>query len=409
MNNKSINNTNSYIFNKNINNKFKLISFKKIRNEVGNIRYLPPISKEWKNNVYSFNFNNIKNLPIYDLYINNLIKGYFDSCFNSKFVIDISKSRNNKSINSSLNRIYVSKAELKHTNSKTVITIYTYNKERISLLKKIKGLKISFFKRILLLFYNSKNIYKNLSNNIFNEAIKSILYRELLLIRRYKLKLSLNKYKFEEKFIYILAKVLGKFYNKKIDFNIINLKSMILNSDVFTKILTLKLKSKKANPIRIMNFILNKAILPKVNRIKEKSSIIKSVDFNLLENKYKNLNLNYIIKNNFDQWLSELYNNIDSSENNTKLYDILFNSINYKNMSGIRLEVKGRLSKRYRADRALFKLKWKGGLKNIDSSYKKLSSVNMRGYVKPNVEYSVFTAKRRIGAFAAKGWISGKK
>jgi hypothetical protein len=50
----------------------------------------------------------------------------------------------------------------------------------------------------------------------------------------------------------------------------------------------------------------------------------------------------------------------------------------------------------------------KGGLKNIDSSYKGLSSVNMRGYVKPNVQYSIFTSKRKIGAFAVKGWISGR-
>jgi hypothetical protein len=32
----------------------------------------------------------------------------------------------------------------------------------------------------------------------------------------------------------------------------------------------------------------------------------------------------------------------------------------------------------------------------------------MRGYAKPNLDYSIFTSKRRIGAFAVKGWISGK-
>jgi hypothetical protein len=78
-------------------------------------------------------------------------------------------------------------------------------------------------------------------------------------------------------------------------------------------------------------------------------------------------------------------------------------------MGGIRLEAKGRLSKRYRADRAVFKVRWKGGLKNIDSSYKGLSSINMRGYAKSNVDYSLFTSKRRIGAFAVKGWVSGKR
>ena len=58
-------------------------------------------------------------------------------------------------------------------------------------------------------------------------------------------------------------------------------------------------------------------------------------------------------------------------------------------MRGIRLEVKGRLTKRYRADRSIFKVKWKGGLKNIDSSFKGLSSVIFRGNSKSNVYYSL--------------------
>jgi hypothetical protein len=77
-------------------------------------------------------------------------------------------------------------------------------------------------------------------------------------------------------------------------------------------------------------------------------------------------------------------------------------------MGGIRLEVKGRLTKRYRADRALYKLNWKGGLKNIDSSSNKLSSVIYRGNFNSNVSYSITKSKRRIGSFAVKGWISGK-
>jgi hypothetical protein len=77
-------------------------------------------------------------------------------------------------------------------------------------------------------------------------------------------------------------------------------------------------------------------------------------------------------------------------------------------MGGVRLEVKGRLTRRYRADRAVYKLKWKGGLKNIESSFNRLSSVLYRGHLKSNVAYSITNSKRRIGAFAVKGWISGK-
>jgi len=32
----------------------------------------------------------------------------------------------------------------------------------------------------------------------------------------------------------------------------------------------------------------------------------------------------------------------------------------------------------------------------------------LRGFVNANVESTIFTSKRRIGAFAVKGWISGQ-
>lgn len=72
------------------------------------------------------------------------------------------------------------------------------------------------------------------------------------------------------------------------------------------------------------------------------------------------------------------------------------------------MEVKGRLTPRYRADRSVYKLRWKGGLKNIDSSYTGLSVRKNRGHLNPNVSYSIYSSKRRVGAFAVKGWISGK-
>lgn len=50
--------------------------------------------------------------------------------------------------------------------------------------------------------------------------------------------------------------------------------------------------------------------------------------------------------------------NLEGAASNTaKLYNIVFNSIKYKNMGGIRMEVKGRLTPRYRADRSVYKLR----------------------------------------------------
>jgi len=415
------NTKNIYIFNKYIKKNSKLIPFNLKNLAAGNTKYFPPVSKEWKNSIYVFNHNNIKNLPVYDMNINSLIKDYFNLHFNNKFLFNKYRPRRYRHL--SLNKIFVSKAEIKHTNAKAILTVYVYNREKISLLKKIKNLEESFYNKLKLwISINSQlggiKYYTGSSKKLvwYIKYTKALLHKELILLRKYKLRLNLNKYKFEEKLLYRLSNLMIKYYNKKVIFNIVNMKSIILNSDLFTKILTLKINDKNANIIKMMDTILNKAVLPKVNRIIEKSATVKTIDFNLLENKFKKLNISSILNsNNLSELLNKIYFNvkgytlnINFKKDYIKIYKIIFDSINYKNMGGVRLEVKGRLTKRYRADRSVFKVKWKGGLKNIDSSYKGLSSVNMRGYIKPNVEYSIFTSKRRIGAFAVKGWISGK-
>lgn len=321
-----------------------------------------------------------------------------------------------------MNKIYISKAEVKHTNSKALITIYSFNREKISLLKKMNNLKKNILRKLAYLRYLKNNkkkfrlkkkylkikkvylAYKKLFSNLsrFNILgrqlfLKSLFSQELSLFRRYKLRFNLNKYKFEEKLLYLLSSLISKYYNKKVEFNIVNMKSIILNSDIFTYILTLKLKNKKANIIRMMNIILNRAALPNVNRILEKSPVIKSVDLNLLENKFKNTNINSALstKDSLDKILNKLYTSkfdldleassslhklesefhtdgggaavgrsrphknlsLDLDKFYNKIYEIIFNSIKYKNMGGVRLEVSGRLTKRYRADRALYKVK----------------------------------------------------
>jgi len=402
------NNNNLYIFNKNINSNFKLIPIKVNKNYVGETKYLPPVSKEWKNTIYAFNKNNTVNLSTDDININSLVKNYFNLRFFPKFIYKKYKPRWVR--RPSMNKIYVSNAEVKHTNSKAILTVYTYNREKISLLNKVKFLRKGLLRNIRMLILKNKEFL----GDFVNKTIKALLHKELKTLRKYKLRLNLNQYKFEEKLLYKLSNIIGTyFYNKRVEFNIVNMKSIILNSDIFTKILAHKLWKKRIYTYRMMKYILNKAVLPKANRIIEKSRIIKTIDFNLIDNRYKNLHLASILQNNnLNILLKELYTSVLSNnsldKNYTEMHDILFNTIKYKNMGGVRLEVKGRLTKRYRADRAVFKVKWKGGLKNIYSSYQGLSTVKMRGHINSNVEYSLITSKRRIGAFAVKGWISGK-
>lgn len=478
-NNNIYENISPSIFTKKTNSNYKLVPFKPLVNDVGEVKYLPAVSKEWKNSVYSYNSNNVINLPLYDLKINDLIKGYFSLYFNHNFIKHKYISGRNK--RKSLNRIFVSKAEIKHTNNKALITLYVYNKERLSLLKKVQLLRSFFLKRninkiaaqwlnfvsvigsqalsfvsksiqdnlALLLQYKTKGRSKYSKKVDFSHNLRfsKKVQRFFTIVRRLRLKLSLNKNKFEETFLNKLSLLIGKYYGKKVEFNIVNLKSIAYNSDIFTEILTLKLKKDQSNPMHRINSLLSKVVLPEVNTIIERGRIEKQVDYSLVGNKYRNLNINSIInqlsvrapesnigggfpakhahsfKDNLNKLLYNLYykNILENSTSNTelsssslnkayytKLKDIIFENIKYKVMGGARLMVKGRLTRRYRADRAVYKLKWKGGLKNIDSSFKGISSVMFRGYLDSNVEMSKLSSKRRIGSFGVRSWFSGK-
>jgi len=481
-------NNNLHLFNSNLNNKYKSIPFNIRSSDSGEIKYLPPVSKEWKNTIYSYYKNNMQNLPINNINANKIIRSYFNLYFKNNKFID-SKYIGRRKRRNFLRKIYASKIETKHTNSKIIITLYTMNIGKNILQKNYKYFYKYFNNKILnfwkhklndkikrinlfmkekegrnkqsylsnttnknnlvLLKYktleNKKKLfvfkYKLLSESLkwynlylklyLSRAIRFSYYNKLKLLRKHQFNYYLNRFKFEKGvFLPKLNNILSKIFNNNIEFNIINLKSLTFNTDIFTEALALKIRRKKSNVTRGINSILKRASLPKVNRIIEKSSFIKNKNRLLIENRYKNLSLLSILnKNNsleqdntcsLNKLLKETTNytsesfvsksnlNDIANKDYVNISNLIFNSIKYKNMGGIRLEVKGRLTKRYRADRSIYKLKWKGGLKNIDSSYKRLSTVAYRGYYKPNIIYSLSTSKRRIGAFAVKGWVSGK-
>ena len=65
----------------------------------------------------------------------------------------------------------------------------------------------------------------------------------LRLLRKYDLMYSLNQYKFNNQILlHKLSNIINKIIGKKIEYNIINLKSIAYNTDFFTQVLALKLK-----------------------------------------------------------------------------------------------------------------------------------------------------------------------
>ena len=206
---------------------------------------------------------------------------YFNHSFiESKYISHKKKRR-------SFNKIFISKAEIKHINPQAIITIFVYNREKLILLKKIRRLKKIFAKLMirskilqLLSFSYSEppvtdqqatkiNFINNTTNVLLallkfnlkgrrfalNKSYKELydlfikISKTLAIIRKYRLRLSLNKYKFEDKFLYKLTQYISKYYGKKVEFNIVNVKSIAYNGDIFTEILTSKIKKERTSPI----------------------------------------------------------------------------------------------------------------------------------------------------------------
>lgn len=168
-----------------------------------------------------------------------------------------------------------------------------------------------------------------------------------------------------------LNSLVSKIYNKKVEFNIVNLKSLHLNSDIFSYAITLKLENRNNRLLRVLKQALK---LVKMPYLKKSYLYEKKLDNGQLSH----LSLNGYAKN-------------------------VLNYIKHKSISGVRLEASGRLTRRLTASRSIFKFKYKGGLKNIDSSYKGLSSVMLRGHVKSNLQHTSLKSKVSNGAFGLKG------
>ena len=84
----------------------------------------------------------------------------------------------------------------------------------------------------------------------------------------------------------------------------------------------------------------------------------------------------------------------------------VFSTLKNKFISGARLEVAGRLTRRNTAARAVSKLRYVGNIKNMDSSSKGLPQVMLRNHAKSTLQYSRLKSRIRIGSFGLKGWIN---
>ena len=272
---------------------------------------------------------------------------------------------------------------------------------------------------------NKFNVYKyrNTPRYVYTKLKEKKIYLASLL--KFVWLLFINDVKFNNPLLVSKLKYLvNNLYDKEVEFNIIELTKMHLNSDIYTQGVALKLTKRENQLYWVLKKSLKKARLPNKERLSEKFSNFNKHEY--LANKIRNTYINSMFEKTFR------YNNTDSLNNlllglftpvNNLTIDIkdrrlrtitavpvflkkyVIYNLKHLKLGGIRVEAKGRLTRRLIAQRSVFKMQYKGGLKNLDSSFKGVPAVMLRGFVKSNVEYSFISSKNRIGAYGIKGWV----
>jgi len=379
---------------------------KKIDPQEKHNKHYPSAVREWNNSIYVFNKNAINLIPQVTELVNKLIKSYFN-LYNLKLERKIRSSRLLRRLRKlSSNKIYVSSGEFKHTNNKVVITLYLFNRQKLNFDKKIiKGFYKAWSnqdilnRRWLLLEakamqsikkWNKKKLvlidiieshtknkqildFKGLSKYIilFYKKLMKKSLDKYLLHKYYQQLVFINKSKFNYNYLQHLKKYLEKIYNKNVEFNLINLRRFYLNSDILSESITLKIRKNRRKLLKYLNTLKRKIKVRNKKNLYYKPVFSK---FNNVEKKY--------------------------------LEGVILRDIKYRHVTGFRLETSGRLTRRYTASRSVSKLRYKGNLLNIDSSYRGLSSVLLKGNQKSNLQHTKLKSKTRIGSFGIKGWIS---
>lgn len=386
------------------------IQNKQAKNEYNNIIYYTYSTKEWFSSVYSYNKSYVKALISLDILVNYLLKSYINM-LEDKVKVPFKRRRTNK-VRYSADKIYASRAELKHTSTKLTVMLYIYNKQKFSIIRYMNKLLTSkslfnvvLGKRKYKKEYKSR-LYSSLKNtyfffnkwtNIFFKKSNNYLQKVVNLKRRdYKaygvyleyFALANKFYRLEQtifnavksmnfnllKFNFLqlnfeglgLISLLEKIYAKKIVIKFIELKSLHLNSDVFSSAVALKLRDRKNKATNI----LRKAV----------QQMVKIPDLHTIRT--------------FDDRVGSFNKNS------------ILNVIKQQVVSGVRFEASGRLTRRLTAMRAVFKYRYMGSLQNLRSTLNRKPSTILRGYVKSNSQYTIINSKTRNGAFGLKGWVS---
>lgn len=153
---------------------------------------------------------------------------------------------------------------------------------------------------------------------------------------------------------FYLSDFISKFYNKKVVFRIIQVRYLQQNTSFLVEYLSNLLTTRKISALTALRKTLKMVRIPSIKRLNiyndDKICLRKISLLNNISNvSVKNFKQNKIV-------------------NKYILQNQILASTKYKRITGVRLELAGRLTRRNTAARAVFKVQQAGILKNIDSS-----------------------------------------
>ncbi len=221
-----------------------------------------------------------------------------------------------------------------------------------------------------LMFTNKSKDFMPINYLNFNDYKDKAIEEYKNELFRYNYLLRLNKVKFTNQFMSKLIFLVKKIYNKEVEFNIVSLKKMHLNSDIFTQAVSLKLRNRDNKLYRVLKSSLRKINLPVVRKINEKLNrpsrdefFVNRIRNNIISSMFINNNvkdpLNNLLLNFYpatDNLEINIVNRSSIKKRKISLNGFVFRHLKHLKLRGIRVEVKGRLTRRATASRSVFKM-----------------------------------------------------
>ena len=309
---------------------------------VKSLKLFPSSVREWNNSIYVYNENGLDLVHYTTVSAVNIIRSYF-SLYNYKLERKIRTKRLSRRFRRlSLNKIYISNGEFKHTNNKVIINLYLFNRQKYNYISSIK---------------------------------------KLCLKAKFNIK---NKGKFKSKDITIKNKF-NSFILEKNTFNNYKARSTKINKYVSEDI---KSKMKTLNNVKTHDY---KPLKSKLRKIKNR---LANVKFNIFKNskpiftdifyynKFKSINVFEIKKNhNVELHIFKLYKKIFLKliSNNINFKAMKLNSINFS-----KFDLKYKINKSVNKDEtSKYELKLKRNKpsnKNIITKYKSKPKIAKNTY-----------------------------